>query len=137
MLHQCLNPFPAGLLPPVVRVDLPRQRSWLASALQRSNSLLPRPARSGSLKAREGAQGHAQQGQGFRSGLGPHPPARQGSGALRSRFLPLHMDSGPGAHAPEQPRAVQPACAACLTGAAAARVSPFALVQGPLDSDSD
>ena len=121
----------------MVRVDLPRQRSWLASALQRSSSLLPRPARSGSLKAREGAQGHAQQGQGFGSGLGAHASAWQGSGALRSRFLPLQVDPGPGTRAPEQPGAAQPACAACLTGAAAARVSPFALVQGPLDSDSD
>ena len=130
MLHPPLwDPEPAGLLPPVLRVDLPRQRSWLASALQRSSSLLPRPARSGSLKAREGAQGHAQQGQGFRSELGSHTPARQGSGALRSRFLPLQVEPGPGAHAAEQPGAAQPASAACLPGAAAARVSPFALVQ--------
>ena len=121
----------------MVRVDLPRQRSWLASALQHSSSLLPWPARSGSLKAREGAPGHAQQGQGFGSGLGSHAPARQGSGALRSRFLPLQVESRAGVRIPQQPGAAQPASAACLTGGAVARVSPFALVQGPMDSDSD
>ena len=141
------------LLPPLVRVDLPRQRtisgSWFASALQRTRS------RPDSLRPDEApTAAPMRQASVTRDGSSNLEFQRSRSG--RGRFLPLEVEPDTDARGGELPvqntcsdgrvqagrASDRPAAQAAehrrRPGPSQTALSPFALVQAPLlDSDSE